>query len=106
MIIRVIFITRPLGIHNENASAHVLVTLKSLKQHSASDSKLLPIYNFSGKQNKNINNMPPSSIKGKDNHLYTYVSFPVLGFLLPYRRRRGCEHDIYIRIRGPFFRFG
>ena len=74
--VRYSHLDRPLGIHNENASAHVLVTLKSYDRNPISEHYFLPIYNYNNPNDKYINNMPPSSIMTKDGN-YIYTSFPV-----------------------------
>lgn len=83
VVIRYPHLTRELGIHNENATAHVLVTLKSYQQNPLKEHFFLPIYSYGQDINKFINNMPPSSL-ATETGSYIYTSFSSLGFFLPY----------------------
>lgn len=83
LIVRSPHLTRPLGIHGENASSHVLVTILSYEANPIESHYFLPIYQLGNPNDKYINNMPPSSIMtDQGNHIYT--SFPALGYVLPY----------------------
>ena len=83
LVVRYPYLSRDLGIHNENATAHVLVTLKSYEQNPVSSHYFLPIYSYGKSVDKYINNMPPSSLLTDDGS-YIYTSFPPLGFFVPY----------------------
>ena len=83
LYIRIPHLKQPLGMHNQNASAHVLVTMEAMRQNSFNDHCLLPIYTYSSKCDKWVNDMPPSSISDDEGN-YFYTSFPPLSFILPY----------------------
>ena len=83
LIVRAPHLTRALGIHGENASSHVLITLKSYEQNPVNEHYFLPIYQYAGAPNADINNMPPASLKTEHGH-HIYVSFPALGYFIPY----------------------
>lgn len=83
LLVRAPHLERPLGIHGENASAHVLVTLKSYEQNAFSEHYFLPIYSYGAVTDKHINNMPPSSLETESGS-YIYTSFSAWGFVPPY----------------------
>lgn len=55
-------LTRPLGIHGENASSHVLVTMLSYENNSIESHYFLPIYQLGNSYDRYINNMSPLSL--------------------------------------------
>jgi len=74
---------RPLANHNEDATSHVLVTLKSFEEHSISEHKFLPIFTRGGEASANIDNLPTAARSdGRGNWFYT--SFPPLSFAVPF----------------------
>ena len=74
---------RPLGFHNEDAPAHVLVTMKAFDESPINTHYFLPIFTLGNEHNKWIDNLPSASKPDEDGN-YFYTSFPPLGFIAPY----------------------
>lgn len=76
-------VERPLAHHNEDAPAHVLVTLTAFEQNSVLTHKFLPIFTLAGGYNKGIDDLPVSARPDAKGN-YFYASFPPFGFIAPY----------------------
>ncbi|MGH6932717.1 MAG: hypothetical protein ACREEE_09845, partial [Dongiaceae bacterium] len=76
---------RPLfsDLDNEDATAHVLVTIAALGETPPSTTHLLPIVTYGAETDKFIQSIPWSSGMDEYGNEF-YVSFPPLGFLAPY----------------------
>ena len=75
------FIGQPLSYHQEYISAHTLSTLKIWDEVGIKNCGYNLIFTFPGKGNKNINNLG-GVVDTAGN--YFYVSYPPLGFYLPW----------------------
>ncbi len=80
---------RPLGnSHNEDALAHVLVTIKAYDETPWSTHLFRPIFTFGADHNKFIENLPTATLMDEKGNSY-YISFPPMMFILPYLTLKG-----------------
>lgn len=74
---------RPLLSHNEDATGHVLATLKAMEAAPSSVHKYLPIITLSQRPaDRNIDNFAKASVADASGN-YFYISFPPMGFAIP-----------------------
>lgn len=85
---------RPLLSHNEDATGHVLATMKGMEAAPASIHKYLPIITLSQRPaDRHIDNFANASIADEvGNHFY--VSFPPMGFAVPAVIFRGLGIEV------------
>ena len=74
---------RPLSFHQEDAPAHVLVTLQGMSALPWSVHKGLPVFTMPNKESVHIRNLAAASLRDRKGYCF-YTSWPVLGFLVPH----------------------
>lgn len=76
---------RPLAgyMDNEDAASHILATNIAYSQTPWSVHRFLPIFTLGADHDKNIDDLPTSSVHDKQGNFY-YASFPPGAFMLPY----------------------
>lgn len=92
---------------NDDATSHVLVTMKALDEVPYKEHKFLPIFTLKGDYNKYIDDLPTASAMDQYGNVY-YTSFPPFGFIAPYIFFKAFSLDITpvnIRLFNLFIHF-